>query len=193
MWDTRVQAKVVNCQNENIACKVYKKLSKGKTDLAKIQSKINKKSSLNMDVKEGLYLKGENSDVDQVEWVVGVSDLIHDNDNVKVVYISEVLESQVKALSEAKGLITSDYQDSLEKAWLAELSAKYDVVINAYVLDLVKNNNLAELDVVEEPVTLSYKGHFVKAFGNARRALGSSKEIVFDWYGNLYTTELKRD
>ena len=193
MWDTRVDAKIVNCLNENIACKVYNKLRKGKTDLTKLQAKVNKKSSLNMDVKEGVYLKGDNSDVDQVEWVVGVSDLIHDNENVKVVYITEVLEPQVKALSEAKGLITSDYQDALEKAWLAELSAKYDVEINNYVLDLVKNNNLAELDIVEEPVTPSYKGHFVRAFGKAKRTLGSSKDIVFNWYGNLYTTELKKD
>ena len=194
MWDTRVDAKIVNCQNENVACIVYNKLRKGKTDLTKLQAKVNKKSSLNMDVKEGLYLKGDNSDVDQVEWVVGVSDLIHDNENVKVVYIKEVIEPQVKALSEAKGLITSDYQDALEIAWLAELSAKYSVEINLYVLDLVKTNTLSELDVVvEEPKTPSYKGHFVRAFGTARRALGSSKDIVFDWYGNLYTTELKKD
>ena len=135
----------------------------------------------------------DNSDVDQVDWVVGVSDLIHDNENVKVVYINEVITPKVKALSEAKGLITSDYQDTLEKAWLAELSAKYDVVINTYVLDLVKTNNLSELDIVEEPKTPSYKGHFVKAFGTARRALGSSKDIIFEWYGNLYTTELKKE
>ena len=193
MWDTRVDAKVVNCQNENIACKVYNKLRKGKTDLSKLQAKVNKKSSLNMDVKEGLYLKGDNVYVDQVEWVVGVSDLIDDNENVKVVYIKEVIEPQVKALSEAKGLITSDYQDALEQAWLAELSAKYKVEINNYVLDLVKTNKLSELDVVEEPKTPSYKGYFVRAFGKARRGLGSSKDIIFEWYGNLYTTELKRD
>ena len=193
MWDTRVNAKVVNCQNENIACKVYNKLRKGKTDLSKLQAKVNKKSSLNMDVKEGLYLKGDNVYVDQVEWVVGVSDLIDDNENVKVVYIKEVIEPQVKALSEAKGLITSDYQDALEQAWLAELSAKYKVEINSYVLDLVKTNKLSELDVVEVPKTPSYKGHFVRAFGKARRSLGSSKDIIFEWYGNLYTTELKRD
>ena len=193
MWDTRVNAKVVNCQNENIACKVYNKLRKGKTDLSKLQAKVNKKSSLNMDVKEGLYLKGDNVYVDQVEWVVGVSDLIDDNENVKVVYIKEVIEPQVKALNEAKGLITSDYQDALEQAWLAELSAKYKVEINSYVLDLVKTNKLSELDVVEVPKTPSYKGHFVRAFGKARRSLGSSKDIIFEWYGNLYTTELKRD
>ena len=193
MWNTRVAAKVINCKNENIACKVYNKLRKGKVDLAKIQSKMNKKSPLNMDVKGGLYSQGENRFIDTVEWVLGVSDMIQDNDNVKLVYISEVLEPQVKALNEAKGLITSDYQDALEQAWLTELKSKYKVEINTYVLDLVKTNNLSVLDIIEEPGIPSYKGHFVSCFGKARRALGSSKDIIFEWYGNLYTTELKKD
>ena len=193
MWDKRVEAKVINCKNENIACKVYNKLRKSNPDLAKIQSKMNKKSPLNMDVKGGLYLQGQNVFVDSVEWVVGVSDVMQDNDNVKLVYITEVLEAQVKALNEAKGLITSDYQDALEQAWLKELKSKYKVEINNYVLDLVKTNNLSALDVIEEVSIPSYKGHFVKCFGKARRALGSSKDIIFEWYGNLYTTELKKD
>tara|TARA_B110001469_G_scaffold111996_1_gene114523 strand:+ start:16 stop:597 length:582 start_codon:yes stop_codon:yes gene_type:complete len=193
MWDKRVEAKVINCKNENIACKVYNKLRKSNPDLAKIQSKMNKKSSLNMDVKGGLYLQGQNVFVDSVEWVVGVSDVMQDNENVKLVYITEVLEAQVKALNEAKGIITSDYQDALEQAWLKELKSKYKVEINNYVLDLVKTNNLSALDVIEEVSIPSYKGHFVKCFGKARRALGSSKDIIFEWYGNLYTTELKKD
>lgn len=192
MWDTRVEAKVINCLNENIACRVYKKMSKGNTDLDKLQAKINKKSPLNMDVKGGLYLKGENAFVDQVEWTKGVSDLIHDNQNVKIVYVEEVVAPQVKELSEAKGLITSDYQDFLEKEWLAELRVKYPTHINSYVLDLVKTNRLSELDiVVEQESTTVYSGHFNKAFRKAVNTLGSSKDIIFEWYGNLYTTELK--
>lgn len=191
MWDTRVEANVINCQNEKIACKIYNKLSKGNADLNKIQTKVNKKSALNMDVEEGLYLKGENTFVDQVEWVEGVSDLIHDNDYVKLVYITDVLEPQPKELMEAKGLITSDYQDALEKQWLTDLSRKYKVEINAHVLELLKTNRLHELDVVEEPKIPSYRGHFEKAFKKARLALGSSKDIIFEWYGNLYTTEMK--
>ena len=42
MWDTRVDAKVINCQTENIACKVYNKLSKGKTDLTKFFTVLRK-------------------------------------------------------------------------------------------------------------------------------------------------------
>lgn len=144
-----------------------------------------------MDVKSGLFLKGENTFVDQVDWTVGVSDLIHDNSNVKVVYIESIVSPQVKALDDAKGLITSDYQDFLEKEWMADLKAKFDVSINQYVLDLVKTDRLSELDVVEQVQTLVYKGHFNKAFRNAVNTIGSSKDLIFEWYGNLYTTELK--
>ena len=116
MWDQRAVASVINCKNEIIACKVYNKLRKGKSDLGKIKLKMNKKSPLNMDVNRGVYSHGDNLFVDSVEWVVGVSDLMKDNDNVKLVYITEVLEPQVKELNEAKGIITSDYQDALEQA-----------------------------------------------------------------------------
>ena len=35
------------------------------------------------------------------------------------------------------------------------------------------------------------KGDFNKAFRNAVNTLGSSKDLIFEWYGNFYTTELK--
>ena len=48
MWDKRVNATIINCINESIALKVRKKIIKGDMNLDEIQSKINKKSSLNM-------------------------------------------------------------------------------------------------------------------------------------------------
>ena len=63
-----VDATVINCLNESIALKVRKKLIRGNTNIDDIQTKINKNSSLNMDIKEGLFLKGENNFVDQVPW-----------------------------------------------------------------------------------------------------------------------------
>ena len=60
-----------------------------------------------MDVKSGLFLKGENTFVDQVDLTPGVSDPITDNSNVKLVYIESIVPPQVKALEEAKGIITS--------------------------------------------------------------------------------------
>ena len=191
MWDTRVDATVINCLNESIALKVRKKITRGNTNIDEIQTKINKKSSLNMDTKKGLFLKGENAFVDQVEWKQGVSDLIYDNQNVKMIYINEVLQPIEKELIEAKGLITSDYQDFLEEQWLAELKAKYTVHINSFVFDLLKTNRLSELNIKKDDELPSFSGSFNAAFKQALNSLGSSKDILFQWNGNSYTTELK--
>lgn len=195
MWDTRVKASVINLQDECVAKKVKKKLKKNKVSLSDLQAKINKKSHLAMDVKTDIFLKGENKFVDHVAWVSGVSDVIVDNNNFKIVYINEVIPPTAKLLSEAKGLITSEYQNYLEQEWLAELKTKYEVEINESVFELLKTNKLHLLEPVVEKVAPapipSYKGHFNKAFENALRDLGSSKSTIFKWYGNYYTTELK--
>ena len=191
MWDSRVDATVINCLNESIALKVRKKIIRGNTNIDEIQTKINKKSSLNMDTKKGLFLRGENDFVDQVQWKQGVSDLIYDNRNVKMIYINQVLQPIEKELTQAKGLITSDYQDFLEEQWLAELKAKYSVHINSFVFDLLKTNRLSELEINISDEVPSYNGTFSKAFKHVLNTLGSSKDILFEWNGNIYTTELK--
>lgn len=193
MWDTRVEAKIINCKNTSIAAKVHKRLKKGKVDIDKLQAKVNKKSPLNMDVKTAIYSKGDNAYVDGVEWIVGVSDFIQDNQNVKIVVVENVIAPQAKELNEAKGLITSDYQDFLERNWLEELRAKYPVQVNNKVLSLVKTNRLSELELedTEENSIPKFNGPFHTAFHAAVKTLGASKSNVFEWYGNLYTTELK--
>ena len=191
MWDTRVDATVINCLNESIALKVRKKIMRGNTNIDEIQTKINKKSSLNMDIDKGLYLRGENTFVDQVQWEQGLSDLIYDNQNVKMVYINEVLPPIEKELTQAKGLITSDYQDFLEKEWLSELKAKYSISVNSFVFNLLKTNRLSELNIKHDDKVSSFNGSFNEAFKKALNSLGSSKDIFFEWHGNTYTTELK--
>ncbi len=42
--------------------------------------------------------------------------------------------AEPKSFDEARGLITAGYQEQLEKEWIAELKAKYPVVINEEVL-----------------------------------------------------------
>lgn len=43
-----------------------------------------------------------------------------------------------KQLDEAKGLITSDYQNYLEKEWVKELRAKFPVKVNTKNFDKLK-------------------------------------------------------
>lgn len=198
MWPQRVEAKVLNFTDARIANKVRKKLSKKSPNFDLIEIKVNKKSSLTMDVNSGVFAKGDNQFVDGVVWKNGISEILFDKPNYKLVYITNVIEPEAKKLKDAKGLITSDYQDYLENLWLNSLKNKFDVVVNYDVFDLLKNNKLhqinkSEVEVVESVNNIIpvYKGGFSLAFSNAVKDLGASKSTLFEWNGGLYTTEIK--
>jgi peptidyl-prolyl cis-trans isomerase SurA len=57
---------------------------------------------------------------------------------VILIYIDKLLKKETKTLSEAKGLVTSDYQNYLEKQWIESLRSKYTVNVNQEILKTVK-------------------------------------------------------
>lgn len=198
LWPERADASIYTCANEKVAKKTRKYVARCGWTNDKVIEKINKKSQLNLDVESGVYMKGDNEWVDKAPWQIGDSDFFPIADNrIKFVYIHNLIAPEPKKLDEARGLITSDYQNYLEQEWIKELRAKYKVDLNQPLFKMAKQGRLAELDRVKvkeepkEPKIKSYKGHFEKAFGNAVKDLGSSKDIIFEWYGNLYTTEMK--
>lgn len=136
MWSERAEATVYTCANAEIAERVRKMLKKGKSD-NDISGEINKESSLNLTIKDGKFAKGENEFVDTVKWEVGISPDIAKNNQVTFVKIKSLLPPQPKTLEEAKGLVTSDYQNYLEKTWITELRGKYPVKVDESVLSTV--------------------------------------------------------
>lgn len=136
MWGKRCKAIIYNCSSKEIAGKVKKMLKKG-ANADKIAAEINDKSQLNVSIKEGTFSKGENEWVDQVNWVKGIAPEIVKGSQVVIVEIKNVLDPMPKTLDEAKGLVTSDYQNHLEQQWLTELRSKYEVKINDDVLKTV--------------------------------------------------------
>ena len=60
-------------------------------------------------------------------------------DSTGFVSVEKVIPPTPKTLDEARGYIIADYQDQLEKDWVAALQAKYPVVVHDDVLmSLVK-------------------------------------------------------
>ena len=57
-------------------------------------------------------------------------DIANENNQYKFYYVVGLVNPEPKTIREAKGLITSDYQNFLEKEWIKELKAKYPVVVN---------------------------------------------------------------
>ena len=76
------------------------------------------------------------------------------------------------------------------------MQEKYDVSINNDLLNALINNNLnsylIELSLIDNKLEKIpvYTGSFESAFIKASKELGIGKSIYFEWYGNIYTTEL---
>ncbi len=140
LWDERAEVTTYKCANDKIAKEVRGMLKKNKTE-KEITESINKSSQLNLSIENITYLKGENKDVD-LNWKEGIvaSNIKDFNDDKKVtiLVINKLLGKTPKTIAEAKGIITADYQNYLEKEWLSYLKNKYAVKVNDDVLNTIK-------------------------------------------------------
>ena len=55
-----------------------------------------------------------------------------------LILVNDVLEPTPKTLKEARGLVTADYQNFLEKEWISELRGKYKYNVNRDLLKQIK-------------------------------------------------------
>lgn len=143
MWGERVDATIYKCNSDETHLKLQKILKKkakkgySNDDILKM---INVDSQLALSIEEGKFEKGQNENIDACDWVKGLTSNV-DNENEKsknIIVINEVLQPEPKLLKEVRGLVTSDYQNYLEKEWVSELKSKYKVTVNNEVLKLVK-------------------------------------------------------
>jgi peptidyl-prolyl cis-trans isomerase SurA len=71
-------------------------------------------------------------------WKNGLSPVTSEDNIFKFIRFDKVVENEPKPLSEVRGQVIADYQEFLEKEWLALLRQKYVVTINNEVLEKVK-------------------------------------------------------
>lgn len=133
MWGKRLDAVVYETNSTEVASKVSELLAKGLTSDSIIVI-INKDSELNLrvrsnkfEVEKTAYLAGQNL-------VNGVNKAYTYESKTYVVDVKSEIPSSQKELNEAKGIITSDYQNYLEKEWIKELESKHAVKVYDTVL-----------------------------------------------------------
>lgn len=136
MWETRYEGDLYTCATPAIAKQVRGLLKKG-TRGAALTDIVNKDNALALSIESGLftaeqksYLKGTTQP--------GLGPDIALDDRVVITDIKSVRAPEPKTMEEARGLITAAYQDGLEKAWIAELRAKYPVSVVQEVLYSIK-------------------------------------------------------
>ncbi|MBN8652399.1 MAG: peptidylprolyl isomerase [Cytophagales bacterium] len=132
----RVEARYFATNDKKIISETLAKINKGDTlsaaDLRKFKSVQNFRT----------YEKKDSKVIDQVTWVSG----LHEADVDGLHYLVEIkrlVPPGAKEFIEARAQVISDYQDELEKQWVAGLRQKYPVKINkkgkkAVVAELTK-------------------------------------------------------
>lgn len=106
-----------------------------------LEKRFNEESSLTLQVEEGLFERGDNALIDEVDWNKGQFETLR-NGRYYLITINEVRSPAPKQLKEVRGLVISDYQAELEEQWLAQLREQYTVSINEEVL----NEIISELE-----------------------------------------------
>jgi peptidyl-prolyl cis-trans isomerase SurA len=106
----------------------------------KLRTTFNSDSVLRIRVEKGIFKKGDNALVDSLVFkkdtiVTKMKDYPYDD-----VY-GKVLKKGPEDYTDVRGLVVADYQEALEKEWVAGLRKKYIVVVNE---DIVKTVNKHE-------------------------------------------------
>ena len=135
MWDERLEVASVKLDSASVDQLATIKKWAAKKPLDAVADKAAKKQ-IGMTVTRKVYQKDEPLP-EGITWAAGQkADL---PDSTGFVSVEKVIPPTPKTLDEARGYIIADYQDQLEKDWVAALQAKYPVVVHDDVLmSLVK-------------------------------------------------------
>ncbi|MBE9485295.1 MAG: peptidylprolyl isomerase [Bacteroidetes bacterium] len=147
MWGERLEADIIilndPAMEENvrgmISMAVEKKMS---------LREIGLDTTSGIFVQSSIYAKGDNDFIDKIAWKEGLSESIpltkfnglydgrsHNESSIIFALVKSLRAPEAKQLNEARGLVTSDYQNYLEEEWIRTLKAKYTVVVHEEVLE----------------------------------------------------------
>lgn len=91
-------------------------------------------------IEKGVFIQGENKAVDKYGFKLKKADYTPTEEYPYVFAIGKNLKYSPEDYSDVRGLVTADYQEYLEKEWIAALRKKYTVEIDQNVLKTVKKN-----------------------------------------------------
>ena len=141
-WNERIDVKVYSYTDNAITAQlpalIKKQVKKNKPDSFIIESLCENDSIPCVSVTDKTYEKGHDSMADKLTWEKGSYISESDTENNYIYYVTDIKASEPKKLDEARGLYIADYQTYLEKKWIEELRAKYEVIKHEDVINKVK-------------------------------------------------------
>jgi len=137
MWDDRVEGRIYTCSSNDKAQELRKLIEAGESD-SSIIAQLNENTELGVSIEKGKFTKEVSPVLNEVAWQKGISSIISYDGSFVVVRIENVLQPQPKELKEARGIITSAYQNYLEDQWIQELRNKYSYQVDPEVMKQVQ-------------------------------------------------------
>ena len=137
--EPRFKGIVVHVKSEDLLAKAKKLIKKvDEADWATtIVKEMNNDSVKVVRIERGIYKKGDNANVDYLAFKTGEPKPMKDYPYATT--IGKVLKKP-KSHNDVRGVVTTDYQNELEKQWVENLRKKYDVEIDKAVLSTVNNH-----------------------------------------------------
>lgn len=102
----------------------------------KLRTTFNNDSVLRIRVEKGIFKKGDNAFIDKM--VFGKDTTVNSMKDypIDAVY-GKMLKKGPECYDDVRGLVTADYQEQMEKQWVAALRRKYPFSVNKNVLETV--------------------------------------------------------
>ena len=105
-----------------------------------LRTTFNADSVLRIRVEKGIFKKGDNALVDQQVFKCDTVPAQLKDYPYDAVY-GKKLKKGPEDYTDVRGLVTTDYQDELEREWVAELRRRYPFSVNTEVLKTVKTHD----------------------------------------------------
>ena len=140
-WDApRFKGYMIYAKDKESA-KVAKQIIQSTTNPDSVMSYLNKRVNIDsvkyVKVERGLWVAGKNAAVDKKGFKLKTVEYTPDEEYPEVIAVGKVLKAPQEYL-DIRSKVTTDYQDYLEKQWVANLRQKYKVEVNKEVLNTIK-------------------------------------------------------
>lgn len=134
-WKERLTATIVTCDKNENAMKAVELFNQNEP-VDVIEKQLSESGIV--DIKEGAFEKTDKIFPKAFQFEEGISEVIQSEDQFKVIVIDKTLPAGPKELNETRGRAISDFQDYIEKGWIADLQKRYPVSVSKKALKKLK-------------------------------------------------------
>jgi len=136
-WKNRYDVQIVSATKEEIL-KNAVKLIKKEASAEMLKTTFNKDKAVEIMVQEGVFEEEHSALPKTILLVKGISKIVKEGDYYYIVKVKEIKPAGAKLLKEIKARVINDYQQFLEKNWVAQLKNEFEIKVNQAVFERVK-------------------------------------------------------